>query len=280
MIKVSPKIPAVHFQFMTDNREIAKRLFGYNKPFLASIVPDLLDKTLKTEEGEKIYERIHPKDNYYPDWAIELFKANKDNPNVIWIQEGYRHCCGRCFNRREENRKAGKGNYPDIYHEHVCLDGHSQSLEKQVEIIRKGGGKLTQGLGITPDGYCPPNHLHNKDTESAARIKDFKYFLTRNGFDYFIPGLINLPAYEDYGLIIIPESNFGTSTKSPVSLTYYDHLVEREDIREEFFKFLDSSVPLSELPISKKSKAKVFLNRRLIYAAKRGRDLKNRIKRD
>lgn len=257
---------AVHFQYMNDDGKLAKELFNSGKPFIASIVPNLLDKSMKTEEGEDIFNRIHPPNNYYPGWAKEIFKENWNKPNIIWAQEGYRHCCGRCFNQKEENRKAGKGNYPDPYHEHICLDGNTQSLEKQIDIISKGKELIKKELGINPILYCPPNHLFNKDTLEATNNK-FVGFLTRNGFDYFIPGMIKLPVYYDEELFIFPETKKG---KSPIIMTYYNHICEGKVPNWREF-FLDSSYPYS-VNWSPKSIFKTWINEKLILAAKKMRD--------
>jgi hypothetical protein len=265
-------ILAVHFQFM-DSEEAAKRLFGAKKRFIASFVPDLADKCLRTEGREEIYGRIHPTDNFYPDWAMRLFSENGPNPYVTWVQEGYRHCCERCFNRREENIRTGGGDFPDPYHEHVCLDGHNQSLEKQMEVMQKGR-RIIQELGIEPVGYCPPNHLYNKDTKSAARILDFKYFLTRNGFDYFFPGLVEFPAYFDDELTVVPESKL-ERTKSPVIMVYYSDITEGKV--PDWQELLQSSEPVSPLGIAEELKTKIWMNERLILLYKKLRDFKERI---
>ncbi len=265
-------IPAVHFQYMT-NEEAAKRLFGAGKHFIASLVPDLADKALTTETREPIYGRIHPIDNFYPDWAIRLFSENANNPKIIWVQEGYRHCCERCFDKREAHIKAGGGNSPDPHHEHVCLDGHSQSLGEQIEVIGKGRN-IIRKLGINPVGYCPPNHLYNQDTEKAARILRFDYFLTRNGFDYFLPGLVKFPTYYDNELIVIPESKPEIGTKSPAIMVYYSDIAEGKVPNwQELFQ---SSKYLSISKLTSKPKAKVWMNEKLIRGYKKLRDFKNK----
>ncbi len=263
-------IPAVHFQYMNDDGKVARELFNSGDKFIASIVPNLLDKSMKTEEGEDIYNRIHSMNNYYPDWAKEIFRENKDNPNIIWAQEGYRHCCGRCYNNLQENN--GKG--IDPYHEHICLDGHAQSLEKQMDVIRKGKNLIIEELGIKPRLYGPPNHLYNKDTIKAASENDFTGFLLRNGFDYFIPNFIELPAYkDDLGkdncMIFLPETKKG---KSPVIITYYDRICngEVQNWKELFKNSYYLGIPL----IKNKPKFKIWLNDKLILTAKKIRDRK------
>src|SRR3989344_4473401 len=95
-------IPVLHFQFMNSSG-VARKIVQAGKPFVASIVPNLLDKEMKTEEGKDIHERIHLPRNYYPDWAVEFFRDNRDNPHITWVQEGYRHCCGRCYDLFEKH---------------------------------------------------------------------------------------------------------------------------------------------------------------------------------
>lgn len=257
-------ILAVHFQYMNDNGRLARELFESRKPFIASIVPNLLDSKMKTEEGEDIFNRIHPSDNYYPEWAKEIFRENSNNPNVSWAQEGYRHCCGKCYNKRQNNHERGS----DPYHEHVCLNGHAQSLEKQIEVIRKGKNLIKEELGITPLAYCPPNHLYNKDTLESATENCFSYFLTRNGFDYFIPGLIKLPAYDNNELIVLPETKKG---KSPIIMTYYDHISSGKV--PNWRELLENSTSLGRLEITYKPKIKVWMNEKLILSYKKIRDL-------
>lgn len=264
----------IHFQFITDNGEVLEKILSLEQPFLGYIVPNLLDKNMKFETGGKIHERLHPKSNYYPKWFKNAIRENNDNPNITWVQEGYRHCCERCF----ENRR-------DPYHEHVCLDGVAQNHEKQIEVILKGSNLMQNELGIRPEGYCPPNHLHNNNTLITANQLGFRYFVTRNAFDYF-GGLVTLPAYkqnnlniepESNTLIIIPESKFEQGQNSPIIATYYDHLVagKWENYLTHVLNFSDD---LSGLPWNKKPKAKIWANDKLLIAAKKLRDLKRKLK--
>jgi len=246
---------------MNDDGRLAEELFDSGYVFFASIVPGLLSPELKTEEEEEICGRIHPTDNFYPEWAKKIFKENKDNSNVWWVQEGYRHCCGRCFNKKEISGK----NSPDPHHEHVCLDGIAQSLEKQIEVIARGKQILKEELGIVPKIYCPPNHMYNKDTLKAARANRFSYFFTRNGFDYFFPQLIELPCHEEEGLTIFTETKYG---KSPARMAYYD-----KD-SEELLKMIKSSQPLTAYYDNNVSKMEIGINKFLIGLYKRLRDLK------
>jgi len=214
-------IKVVHFQFMNDSR-VADALIDSKRPFLASLVPNLLDKEMKTEEGEDIYKRIHPHDNYYPDWAIDFFRENAGNLNITWIQEGYRHCCGRCFNKFEENGGREKWTWPDPFHEHICLNGKTQNLKTQIEVIKKGRNLLKEKLGVVSEGYCPPNHLYNRDTERAVSENRMSYFLIRNK--------IGIPIYrkisKDYKMVVVPEAKEGETfyEKSRVVYTYFDSL--------------------------------------------------------
>jgi hypothetical protein len=255
----NPYALAVHFQSMSDGGELAKELFGSGKPFIASIVPNLLDFAMKTVDGKEIYGRIHSPKIYYSNKSKTIFRENRNNLNVIWAQEGYRHCCGVCFNKRENN--SGKGYDP--YHEHVCLDGHAQSLDEQVEIIGKGKELIKKELGITSIIYCPPNHLYNKDTLEAAKQNGFELFLTRNGFDYFFPNKIELPCYVENGLLVFPETKVG---KSPIKMVYYD------DNPSDCLNLLSSSSSLAEFGIEDVSPSKIKRNEKLIIISKRIRD--------
>ncbi len=264
-------ISVVHFQYMSDGGEIAKRLVSSKKPFLASIVPDLLDKCLKTAEGEDISGRIHPENNYYPNWAVDFFRENKRNRNITWIQEGCRHCCGRCFNKLEKNRKSGK-EWPDPFHEHVCLDGNTQSLEAQFVVMDVGRKLMIDKLGIYPEGYCPPNHLSNDNTLSAARKVGFEYFLTRDATDYFpLPRLG--PYRSENGLIILPEARLGSRNPDLV-FTYYDHL-ERGKL-DEYLPILRDSRDLSKIHLAKAPFALGRINQTAIFLYKFSRDFRNR----
>jgi len=266
------QIPAIHFQFMKDGKDLAKRLVDSEKSFIASIVPDLVDKSITTDNDEAICERIHSEDNYYPEWALDFFRENRKNSNIEWAQEGYRHCCGRCYDKFEGNGGREKDAWPDPFHEHVCLDGHAQSLGKQIRVIKRGKELLEKELGITPKIYCPPNHLYNSDTLKAAQKLGFNFFMARNGFDYFFKGKVDLPAYREDGLIIIPETKFGFGT-TPVALTYYDGL-NWDDLQN----ILKKSRPLKELPVFEKSRAKIIVNDKLIPIYKSLRDYGKQIK--
>jgi len=125
-------VNAIHFQRIPDKGKAAKELFNSGKMFIASIVPNLLDRTMKTPSGKLIHNYIHMEENYYPEEFIKILQDNAENPNVFWAQEGYRHCCERCFEKYE------KKGWPDPFHEHVCLTGHAQSLEEQRYVIKEG----------------------------------------------------------------------------------------------------------------------------------------------
>ena len=261
---------------MADGGKIAHELFDSGNPFIASIVPNLLMPAMKTEEGEDNFNRIHPPENYYPDWAIEIFRENKHNPNVVWAQEGYRHCCGKCYNNLKENNENGLGNWPDPYHEHVCLDGSAQFLEKQIEVIGKGKKLIKNVLEIKPLIYCPPNHLYNNDTLRAVNENNFAGFLTRNGFDYLIPDLIELPAYgekvDNKTIIIFPETKKG---KSPLIMTYYNHICNGNVPNWKELLENSKSINKLSLDIRDKPKFKAWANKKLIFISKEMRDKTN-----
>jgi hypothetical protein len=254
-------IVAVHFQSMNKGRQLAETLFSSGKPFLAFVVPNLLEPEMKTKEGEEIFDRIHPSEIYYQQWAIDIFRKNKNNSDVIWGQEGYRHCCGRCFN---QGMAMGKKS-PDPYHEHVCLDGYVQSFDVQKNNIRKGKRILIEKLGVNATIYCSANHLDNEDTLRAIKSNGFSGMITRNGFDYIPLNCTKMPLYKnENGLIILPETK---NRNSPVRMVYYD------DDSENILKLLSSSVPLSELLIEEVSLSKIKKNKELILEYKKLRDV-------
>lgn len=259
------KAAGIHFQYVTDEGQILEKILSLDMPFVGYIVPNLLDPSMTFEGGGEIFERLHSKENYYPDWFKNAIRENRDNQNITWIQEGYRHCCERCF----ENEK-------DPYHEHVCLDDISQSLERQIEIISKGKNLIKENLGIISEGYCPPNHMYNNDTIDAAKINDFRFFTIRNAFDY-LGRLVTLPAYNEENLIVVPESKLSQGQNSPIIATYYDHLVS-EDV-DRFLDVLDNSNSLLDIDINKKPKAKIRVNEKLIIQAKKLREFKKKFKR-
>jgi len=260
-------IPVIHFQVITDKGETLKKLLKSDKQFLASIVPNLLEPSMKTETGKEIFGRIHPKNNYYPEFFKEFLKENKDNPNIIWIQEGYRHCCERCFEKRENHNQKGLGNFPDPFHEHICLDGNSQSFEEQLKVIKKGK-EILKKYGISPRGYCPPNHLFNEDTFRAIKEAGFEYVLIR--------AKTELPAYQRTDkLIVIPEGKLKEVGENvPALYTYYDIL---KDKWENHQLFLEKSSPFSNIKpkeIDSNLAPRIEENERLKLLAKFKRDIK------
>lgn len=282
----------LHLQRIPDEGKLMRYLFSLNRPLGVFIVPSLLDKTLRTESGELIWNNIHSEDNNYPDETIQFLGDNKDNPHITWIQEGYLHCCIPCFRKREENVKAGRGKWPGCYHEHVCVsDGTSQRLYEQNKNIEKGLELIFDKTGIRNiSGYLAANHLGNSDTINAVSQNEIGVCIVRNGFDYLtkhfpresVKGLIGLPAYvsEDSGskgLIVVPESIIGEGKKSPLIGAYYDRLLDDEKMLNDYLELLDFAVPLSEIkPIKKRHKAD--LSEKLVYNYKRVRDWKKRLK--
>ena len=135
---------------------------------------------------------------------------------------------------------------------------------KQKKLMRKGKKMMEEILGVSPKIYCPPNHLFNKDSLDLARKLGFEYFMVRN--------LTGLSAYEDNGLIILPESKIGGGN---IQYTFYDHLVDGD--WNKFEEVLKNSSGLSSLKISKESFLRIWLNNELVWETKNMRDLKKRI---
>jgi hypothetical protein len=266
----------IHFQYMKDEGRLLNFLLSLKRPFAAFIVPELLVDNLKSDDI-RIYGNIHPAENHYPDWAKAFFKEHKHNPDIAWVQEGYLHCCGKCFKKREENINDGDGNWPDPHHEHVCVsDRTSQSFDKQHYVINRGRDLIFNETGIEKIfAYCPPNHLGNANTINAARINGIENYIVRNGFDYLTNGLIILLAYRRRHSIIIPESIIGEGKKSPLIGAYYDRLADGRQNLDKFLDFFDASVPIAEIikNLGQKSK-KHWLSEKLVYNYKKLRDFK------
>lgn len=260
-------LAGIHVQYTPDEGELMKEVVSLKKPAVIFVVPALLDKTLKDSKGKLLLGNIYPEENFYKQWFIDFLKENRKNSSLIFAQEGYTHYCERCFEKFLGNGGREKDAWPDPFHEHVCLDGKAQSLEEQMESMKKGKGLLKDFTGIVPEGYCPPNHLGNQDTLSAAEIKGFKHIMTRN--------LLGLSAYyENSHMIVLPEVKLGERKNSPVISTYYDHFVDGK--WEEFQKILESSD--TKFEISGKQEIRVWLNSQAIIYAKKGRDLKKRLR--
>lgn len=270
-------LAGIHFQYITDNGEMMEKVLSSGKPFLAFIVPVLLDKNLKTQDGKEILGRVYPEENYYPEWFRDTLKQNRKNSNLIFVQEGYTHYCERCFEKFLENGGREKDAWPDPFHEHVCLDGHAQSLEEQAKSMEQGRELMDKILYFTsemrrhPEIYCPPNHLWNQNTLDAAAKKAFRYVVTKY--------LIHLPAYYEYNyfrpFIVLPESKSGERKNSPVISTYYDHLVEGK--WEEFQNVLNNS-DFASTHVSEKPMFLPALNQTLIKYFKQARDWKKRLR--
>ncbi|MFH1592154.1 MAG: hypothetical protein ABIB47_02180 [Candidatus Woesearchaeota archaeon] len=276
-MKEISQIVAVHCQYMTDNGELAEIIERSKKPVIIPLVPELSCNYLKTPRGTRIYGYIHSEENHYPDWGLEWLKNNRDNPDFTFAQEGYRHCCEMDFLKMQENLKHGRGKQPDPYHEYVCANGKAMSFLYQAEVMLLGKELLWKELCIDPKIHISANNSENKNTLKAVKDNKFQYHLPRNGFDYPAPGLINLPAYRDEGLIILPETYPRRRKTSPVIMFYYNRIGENEKTRKQFFRYLERSVPISELPIEDKPHSKVILNQWMIRAYKRMRDFNERV---
>lgn len=258
---------AVHYQFMRDKGEALKNVVNYNN--VAFLVSNLFDPSMKFEEieglegsGGEIFERLHLKDNYYPEEVKPKFRAFKDLEIPVFV-EGYRHCCERCY---LEGR--------DPYHEYVCANGHALDFDEQKKITKLGIDTILENTGIKSIGSCAPNHQSNRDTHLVEKQLGLTYSVRRNGFNYipFVGDLISLPAWEENGLIILPESKI--PGKAPLFYVMYSEI--EKDGFEKYRPIFEKSVPLSELEIREKPQIMANLSEWLVYRYKKFRDFKKR----
>ena len=262
-------LAGIHFQWINDKGETLEKILSMKKTFIGFIVPALLDKSL-TNKGKDIFGRVYPEENYYPSWFVDALKQEAKNKNVIWAQEGFMHYCEPCFDVFEQNGGRENHGYPDPFHEHVCLNGNSQTLEEQKSAIKKGKEMLMDLTGIIPEVYCPSNHLHNKNTLLAAKDGDFKEFTTRNLLPFG-----GLTSYKDSatGLRVFPESKIGEGKNSAIVYTFYDHLVSGK--REDYSKILSES-DVEYLRFVDEPTKRVWLNQKMIMFSKKTRDWKRK----
>lgn len=262
----------VHFQWIPEGSEdLMRKIFDSDKSLGASYPPVLFWKGLMRRNGENILGTVYPEGNYYPDWAKKIFDKNRDNANITKFQEGYLHYCEGCFDEYRENGGREANAVPDPWHE---IDWYCKYvpkyLEGKKELMVKGKYLLEEALGEVK-GYCPPQHYSSKKSIKAAEDLGYDSFMIRN--------LIGLPVWKEGELTILPCAKIGERgyKESPVVFSYFDHLVGKEDIRGEFFRILKSSVPFSELPVSKKPIIRFSANQKLLHAAKRLRDKRKKI---
>ncbi len=256
-------IAEIHFQGVRDDGETLKKLLSLEKSFVASLIPVFMDKSLKNN-GKNVLERVYPEGQYYPSWLVGALKEIKENPNIIWAQEGMFHYCEPCFEEFEKNGGREKNPAPDPFHEHVCVSRwKGQNLEEQLKLIKEGKTLISDLTGIVPLVYCPPNHLYNRDTLIAARNLDFKCFNVRN--------FMNLQAYKEEGLTILPEAKLGGrhDENSPAVYSYYGNLI---DDFESHSEMLNSSEKVFK--IRKKPEFKIAVNQAAVLGYKKFRDWK------
>lgn len=256
-------IAEIHFQGVRDNGEALKRILSLEKPFVASLVPVFMDKSLKNN-GKNVLERVYPEKQYYPSWFIGALREIRENPNIIWAQEGMFHYCEPCFEQFEKNGGRKKYPAPDPFHEHICVyNKHEQNLEEQVKSMKEGKILISDLTGIVPLVYCPPNHLYNRDTLIAARNLGFKYFNVRN--------FMNLQAYSEEGLTILPEAKLGEKhdETSPVVYSYYGNLIDDFEVHSEMLNKSEKGFKIREKP-----EFKTAINQTVVYGYKKFRDWK------
>lgn len=157
----------------------------------------------------------------------------------------------------------------DPHHQGICTAWFqkSTSYERQLEEIEEGTEFLEKTFGIKPVGYIPSQHLWNHNTVKAVEQANVKYLVTNAMFS-------NMQPYRESGIIIVPSGSLKYGrTHTPVVHTYYDKIVDQENkVRE----IEESAVPLSEIPLRKKSLI-CKLNNQTIWLTKQIRDGKRLI---
>lgn len=105
------------------------------------------------------------------------------------------------------------------WHENYCLHNPSLSFDEQLSFMKKGKELLARAFK-EPEVYCPINHLYDINTIKAGQVLKYKYFMDLN--------LASIAAYENNGLIILPESKLGGDKESNLIYTHYGDLKEKE----------------------------------------------------
>ncbi|MBI4116526.1 hypothetical protein HY449_02160 [Candidatus Pacearchaeota archaeon] len=258
-------ITEMHFQGVRDDGDALEKLLSLERPFIASLVPIFMDKSLKNN-GKNVLERVYSEEQYYPPWFVGALRKIGKNPNIIWAQEGMFHYCEPCFEEFEKNGGRKNNSAPDPFHEHLCVSNwKGQNLEEQLKSIKEGKTLISDLTGIVPRVYCPPNHLHNKETLLAARNLGFKYFNVRN--------FMNLQAYNEDGLTILPEAKIGEmhNETSPVIYTYYGNLIDDFESHSEMLDKSEKGFKIREKP-----EFKAAVNQVAVQGYKKLRDWKKR----
>jgi hypothetical protein len=239
----------IHLEYCDDNGERLEQVAKIRKPFNICPIPVFFIPTHEIFRSEV----FSPKD-FYPEKIVGLLKELSKEEYVGWGQQGFAHYCPECFKEKEKK---------DPWHENSCLYS-KKSVNEQAKIIEKGKNTIEEVLGISPTIYVAPNHQSNNDTKIITERLGYKYFTER--------GMLNLPAYEENGLIILPERTLGQSGE-----VFYAHYDLMKDNFESYLDLIKNSEPLENIKVSKKPKFKSTINDQLLIGRKRLRDLKGRL---
>jgi hypothetical protein len=240
----------IHIEKCDDKGKGLWGIIKSGKPFGLSVVPVLL-----TPDHYAFWEGIYPRDYCYSKEMVRALRECVKNPNITVGQQGYLHYCPDCFEIREKR---------DPWHENRCLYGKEKSVEEQMGIMELGKKVIEDFLHVTPTMYVAPNHQFDSNTKEAARKMGYRYFVER--------AVINVPPYEDDGLVVVPERKPGQ--RGEIFYVHYDQIAD--DIGR-CFGIIMASAPLEAHTPKKRRSLKAHINSRLSIARKRLRDLRNKL---
>ncbi len=246
----------IHLEYCDDNGRRLEKIAEFGKPFGISVVPVLL-----LPEHESFKNGIYPSDYYYPDRIVDILRELAKEDFVVFGQQGFAHYCTECL--KTEFKDGGKREFKrDLWHENSCFYKKEKSVEEQIEFMKKGKEVIEDKLKVSPLIYCPPNHMFDNNTKTAAEELGYEFFAVK--------GILSLAPYREGKLKILPERKVWQN--GDVFYTHYDQM------NEEFCKYLriieSSTLILDDFFSDKTSKA--WLNEKLISVYKTLRDVKNR----
>ena len=237
----------IHLEYCDDAGERLEKISKVGKPFNICVVPVFLH-----QEHEVFKNGVYNPNNAYSEKITGLLKELSKEKYINWGQQGFAHYCPECFKEKEKK---------DPWHENTCLYGSEKSVKEQIKIIKKGKDTIENALGVSPIIYVAPNHQFDGNTKIAAEELGYKYFVDR--------GIINIFAYKEKGLIILPERHLGQ--KGEIFYTHYDVM---QNNFGAYLELIKNSESLGKIELYKKQKIKVNLNNKLLIGRKKLRDFK------